>query len=318
MNKADLIEKINTLGPWTHGYFNLGNGIVIHDRDIIQQRRLKWYKRYFIDIIYRLYGKKYLGDKTFCDIGCNAGFFLFELYKTFGFKLSVGFEARDKNLAKARFIARYFKLPPERYQLKKIDILGMGKRLPVFDIVLFSGVLHHIDDQLLALQNLYKMTRDACIIDTHILPDGFNTPALREKLELKDLIYTGIEKNNFGVIGYKLEDSKLDGSTFHPGIVGVPTLRALQMMLRHVGFSESYVYRGWKRLKKEVYSGRLHRDIYDAIVIARKSSAGVSAQDEYSRITHDAQYGELSCFIPEDIISPCYRFIRKKMTLYSL
>ena len=38
--KGKLIEEINTLGPWVHGYFDLGNGIIIKDKDELQGKRL--------------------------------------------------------------------------------------------------------------------------------------------------------------------------------------------------------------------------------------------------------------------------------------
>ena len=318
MDKSKFIEKINILGPWVHGYFDLGGGIIIEDSDVLQQRRLKYYRDYFIDIIKRHYGKKNLGDKTLCDIGCNAGYFLFGLYKEFGFKSAIGLEPRATNRAKARFIARHFNLTPSRYQIKDFDILSPGRRPPVFDIVIFPSVLHHIDNQLLALQNLYKMTRDLCIIDTHILPDDLNSDDVKQKLELKDAIYTGIDKSNFGVIGYKLEDSKLDGSTIYPGIVGIPTVKALEMMLRHVGFSEIQVYRNWRQLKKEVYHGRLHRDVYYAIVVAKKIPRFSPPQKEYDRIAREEQCRELGEVVPKEIICPCYQFLKQDKPLNSL
>ena len=42
MNKTNnaSIEKINMLGPWVHGFFNLPNGITIQDTDNYQKQRL--------------------------------------------------------------------------------------------------------------------------------------------------------------------------------------------------------------------------------------------------------------------------------------
>lgn len=318
MDKAKLIEKINILGPWVHGYFDLGDGIVIQDRDLLQKRRLMHYREYFIDIIRNHYGKKSLEGKSLCDIGCNTGYFLYELYKEFGFKSAIGLEPRATNRAKANFIAKYFNLSPSRYQIKNFDVLNPGKKVPVFDVVLFPGVLHHIANHLLALQNLYKMTRDLCIIDTHILPDEVNTQDVQQKMELKNAIYTGIDKSNFGVIGYKLEDSKLDGATIHPGIVGVPTVKALELMLRHVGFSEIHVYRHWRQLKEEVFNGHLHRDVYCAVIVAKQSSRTSSPNAKFDQIVRTEQYREFEETIPQDQIGPCYQFLTNKRTLESL
>ena len=170
-----LIEKINVLGPWVHGYFDLGNGLIIEDQDDLQKKRLFALRKYFMKIIKKKYGGKKLDNKTFCDIGCNTGYFLFELYKEFNFKKAVGFEPRLKNLKKAKFIADFFKLSKKKYHLEKLNILDSKKTLPKFDIVLIPGVLHHLDDHILALKNLFKMTNELCIIETLVISNQFNS-----------------------------------------------------------------------------------------------------------------------------------------------
>lgn len=34
MTHEELIEEINVLGPWSYGYFDLGNGLIIEDQDL--------------------------------------------------------------------------------------------------------------------------------------------------------------------------------------------------------------------------------------------------------------------------------------------
>ena len=53
MNKTKnaSIEKINMLGPWVHGFFNLPNGITIQDTDIYQKQRLIYLRDQFVKII---------------------------------------------------------------------------------------------------------------------------------------------------------------------------------------------------------------------------------------------------------------------------
>ena len=234
-----LIQEINVLGPWVHGYFDLGNGIVIEDQDKLQKKRLFAIRNYLIDIITKYYKTNDLQDKTLCDIGCNTGYFIYEIYKKFKIKKVVGVEPRTKNLAKAKFIANFFKLPKNRYILKKMDVLSLGRKIEKFDIVIMPGVLHHLDDHILALRNLYKMTKDLCIIETVVLSNKFNEKHIAEQLELKDDLYKINEnKNKFGIIGYKLETDRLDGATIHNGIVGIPTTDALLLTLRSIGFNK--------------------------------------------------------------------------------
>lgn len=316
MTRLELIEEINCLGPWSHGYFDLGNGIIIQDSDVIQKRRLLAYKKYFSDIISLHFKKRKLTDKTLCDIGCNAGYFLFELFKKFRFREAVGFEPRKKNLAKAKFIARHFGLPANQYKLREFDVLEKFGKLQAFDIVLMPSVLHHLDNHLIALENAYKMTKDLFILDTLVLPDEFNTPDILRKLELKDDFYKGSRSRPFGVVGYKMEDNKLDGSAFRQGMVGVPTTQALKMMLEHVGFSGIRVYRDERQLKREVYFGRLHRDISAVIITAVKGKR--TSGENFDLIARRIQKQEWDICVPLDIVSPLYRYMTGKMRIRDL
>ncbi len=316
----DLVEQINILGPWVHGYFDLGDGVIIQDRDLLQKRRLFFYRDCFSEIISSYYGTDKLPGKTLCEVGCNAGYFLSELYKKFNFKKAVGYEPRTSNLAKARFIAHQFAFPSNKYALRKLDVLNLPLRAPIHDVVIFPSVLHHIDDHLLALRNLYRMTGEICIIDTLVLPDEVNTSFMGRTLELKDDCYRQLGKDYFGAIGYKYEDNKLDGSAFHAGIVGVPTIKALVMMLRHVGFSEVEVRKDWRELKRDVYFGHIPRDIYAVIVVAKKvaSVKGKRSGVVDESYLKDLQRKEMDIFIPEDVIDPCYEFVMQKRSLKTL
>ena len=113
-----LIEKINVLGPWVSCYFDLGNGVIIEDKDEILKKRRFSTRDSIFKILNKYYSKNELRRKTLCDVGCNTGYFLFEVFKEFNVKKAIGIEPRETNLKKSRFIAKYFKLPKNRYQLK--------------------------------------------------------------------------------------------------------------------------------------------------------------------------------------------------------
>ena len=115
LNHSKLIQEINLLGPWVHGYFELYPDLTIKDSDLYQQQRLFQLKKQMIDIIEEHYGRVALKDKTLCDIGCNAGYFLFELFKHFGFKKAFGYDPKITNISKARFIAKHFSLTKDRF-----------------------------------------------------------------------------------------------------------------------------------------------------------------------------------------------------------
>ncbi|MFN8670604.1 MAG: class I SAM-dependent methyltransferase [Candidatus Sericytochromatia bacterium] len=313
MNKNKLIEKINTLGPWVHGYFKILDDIVISDKDLLQQKRLFHYKDYFIDIIKNNYNSEHLNEKTICEIGCNSGYFLFELYKKFNFKIATGLEPRKSNLDKAKFIAKCFDLPKNRYKLEAFDLLTDKKSIKTYDIVLVPAVLHHIGNYFKAVQNLYKMTNEICIINTLILPDEINSQEIKTKIELKDDVYklNDFEKK-FGLVGYKIETNFLDGSAFHNGLVGVPTPSFLKLLLLEAGFSEVFIYKDYKDLKQEVYNENLHRDIYDLILVCKKNTK-IKNNVDYENIQRKIYKEEFDNFIPFEIINDLYKYVNNNI-----
>ena len=309
MGAADLIQEVNVLGPWVHGYFDLGNGLIIEDQDEPQRKRLLHLRDYFHDIIAAHYGCDTLIDKTFADIGCNAGYFLFELFKAFQFRRADGLEPRESNLSKARFIADYFNLPKSRVRFREFDLLAHSGKLPAYDIVLMAGLVHHLDNHLSALSNARRMTKELCIIEAIVLPDDVNTPLVQNALELKDDAYKKADYG-FGVVGYKFESNFLDGAAAHTGIVGIPTEKALVMMLHHVGFKNIRIYKDNHQMKEEIYNTRSYRDFNSSIIVAESGKEDVdSIHSKINRLNEEVEEENFRTPIPLDIIEPLYSFI---------
>jgi SAM-dependent methyltransferase len=307
MSREELIQEINVLGPWVHGYFDLGNDIIIEDQDILQKKRLFCVREYLFDILRSHFGRNQLNDKTLGDIGCNTGYFLFELFKEFQFKRAEGLEPRESNLSKARFVSDYFNIPKARVVFRKFDLLYPNGKMPSYDVVLMLGVVHHLDDHLFALANVRRMTKEICIIDSMVLPEEVNTPEICKSMELTDDAYKKYDFG-FGVMGYKYESSFLDGSAAHTGIVGVPTEKALVMMLNHVGFKNVRIYRDNQQLKNEVYNiDSYHRGMNSVIIVAEGGKE--DAKDSYREITTlhgKVEQEDFDTPIPMDIIAPLF------------
>ena len=308
MTKNELIQEINVLGPWVHGYFDFNNGLVIEDQDALNKKRIRKNRDYFVNIISEFYKRDLLEDKTLCDAGCNAGFFLYELYNKFKFKQALGLEPRKTNLAKAQFIADYFELPNSRYELRQFDVLTTDKNLPISDVVIMPGVLHHLSNHLHALSNLYAMTRELCIVETFVLPDEVNREGIEQYMSLGETLYRGEKnKDKFGIVGYKLETNRLDGATYQSGIVGVLTTRVLLMMMHHVGFDDVKVYCSEQQLQNEVYNEKSYREFCSVIIVATKNNK----KNEYAKYFDNAddvlEEQKFTNYIPLELIEPLYQ-----------
>jgi tRNA (mo5U34)-methyltransferase len=101
------------------------------------------------------------------DIGCNAGFYSFQLAARGAQVLA--FDSDEHYLAQARWAAEH--LDPERRiafrRMHVYDLADIGER---FDIVLFLGVLYHLRYPLLALDLVAERTAGTLVLQTMTMP----------------------------------------------------------------------------------------------------------------------------------------------------
>jgi tRNA (mo5U34)-methyltransferase len=88
-----------------------------------------------------------LSGKSVLDIGCNAGFYAFEM-KRRGAERVLGIDSDDRYLDQARFAAEVLGADVEFARLDVYDVAKLGE---TFDLVVFMGVLYHLRHPLLAL-----------------------------------------------------------------------------------------------------------------------------------------------------------------------
>ncbi len=139
LEASDLQRRIDELGPWFQN-FSL-NGTQTAPRHFLgDYPAVKW--RRFAHAI-----PDDLTGKTVLDIGCNAGFYSFEM-KRRGAERVLGLDYDERYLAQARFVAEALHLDVEFRQLSVYDVPQLREK---FDVVLFMGVLYHLRHPLLAL-----------------------------------------------------------------------------------------------------------------------------------------------------------------------
>jgi tRNA (mo5U34)-methyltransferase len=93
-----------------------------------------------------------LSGKSVLDVGCNAGFYSFEM-KRRGADRVLGIDFDDRYLAQARFAAEVQGFDVEFHKLSVYDLAILGER---FDLVVFMGVLYHLRHPLLALDLIHE------------------------------------------------------------------------------------------------------------------------------------------------------------------
>jgi tRNA (mo5U34)-methyltransferase len=144
LSSAQLEAQVRALGPWFH---NLElQGVHTAPEHFLGDFPSNFFAHFQGALPRDLTGKSVL------DIGCNAGFYCFEM-KRRGASRVVGIEHDPRYLEQARFASKVNRLDVELRQLDVYDVAQLGER---FDVVLFMGVLYHLRHPLLALDLLHQ------------------------------------------------------------------------------------------------------------------------------------------------------------------
>lgn len=157
---APLARQIEDLGPWFHN---------LHLPDGTQTAPDHWLGD-FPSVKWRQIAPHLPADLagwTVLDVGCNAGFYSFELARR-GARVT-GIDAEPRYLAQARWAAGRFGLE-ERVSFRQAQVYDLGREEGDYDLVLFLGVFYHLRYPLLALDVLARKARRLLVFQTLTSP----------------------------------------------------------------------------------------------------------------------------------------------------
>jgi tRNA (mo5U34)-methyltransferase len=101
------------------------------------------------------------------DIGCNAGFYSFELAARGASVLAVDLD--DHYLRQARWAAEQLD-PNDRVEFRRMTVYALAELGERFDLVLFLGVLYHLRHPLLALDIVADRVGGRLVVQTLTMP----------------------------------------------------------------------------------------------------------------------------------------------------
>jgi tRNA (mo5U34)-methyltransferase len=143
LRSRSLAHRISALGPWFHNL--VLDGIPTAPDHFLGDYPAQKFQRFAAALPADLTGK------TVLDIGCNAGFYAFEM-KRRGADQVVAIDSDPRYLAQAALAAEVLGLEIE---LRELDVYRVAELRARFDLVIFMGVLYHLRHPLLALDLLY-------------------------------------------------------------------------------------------------------------------------------------------------------------------
>lgn len=177
-----LQAEIDALGPWFHNLHLPDGTRTAPDHPYGDFPHFKW--RELEDLLPRD-----LSGWSALDIGCNAGFYSFELAGR-GAEVT-GIDREDLYLTQARWAVRQFGLEHRvRFERRQVHDLARERRR--FDLVFFMGVFYHLRYAVLALDTVARLRPRLMVFQTLSMPApsqeaGRAIPPARENLDFSTL-----------------------------------------------------------------------------------------------------------------------------------
>jgi tRNA (mo5U34)-methyltransferase len=210
---------IRELGPWFHNLHLPGGEQTAPDHPLGDFPLFKW-RQIGAALPDDLSGLRAL------DIGCNAGFYSFELARRGADVLAIDHDAHY--LRQARWAQDQYDVAGS-IEFRQMGVYELAQLGETFDLVLFLGVLYHLRYPMLGLDLVAERTRTTLVLQTLTMPGGTTDAAAPADL--------GIEERE------RLRDPDWPTMAFvehrlagDPTNWWVPSASAVESMVRSTGF----------------------------------------------------------------------------------
>jgi tRNA (mo5U34)-methyltransferase len=164
-----MTDEIATLAPWFHNLHLPDGTQTAPDHFLGDFPTFKWEQ-------IRSSIPEDLAGWTALDIGCNAGFYTFELARR-GARVT-GIDYDERYLGQARWAARQFGVE-DRVEFRRMQVYDLARSEERWDLVLFMGVLYHLRYPLLGLDIVARRVRRRLVFQTLTMPgeEVYDAPA---------------------------------------------------------------------------------------------------------------------------------------------
>jgi tRNA (mo5U34)-methyltransferase len=177
--RSDVEQEIAELDPWFHNLHLPGGTQTAKGHPLGDFPKFKW-DRIAPHIPQDLRGW------TALDVGCNAGFYSFELAARGAEVTAV--EPHPHYLKQARWAAEQFDLQ-DRVHFRPCQVYDLLREEKTYDIIWFMGVFYHLRYPLLVLDMLAGLCNKLLVFQTLQIPpatDPETAPEIPENVEFKD------------------------------------------------------------------------------------------------------------------------------------
>jgi SAM-dependent methyltransferase len=227
MTQQEIEQRIEALGPWFYP-FDFGGGVQTtsnvppHVTYIFETRRV------MVESVVSTHFAERFSRIRCLDVGCHEGFYSFAMARL-GIERITGLDVRDANLQKARFAAEqlgHTSIAFQQGNIEEIDPTSLGS----LELVLFLGVLYHLENPMRALRNLRALTSELCVIETQVIDE------IEGEAEWGAQEWTRPYQGVLALIDESDEFHADNTETGHSPVATCPSPKGLEFMLRHAGF----------------------------------------------------------------------------------
>lgn len=169
------LDEITTLGPWFHNLHLPDGTQTAPDHPLGDFPAFKW-QQLAPHLPADLRGWRVL------DIGCNAGYYTFELARRGGHVL--GIDADPHYLRQAMWAAKQLKLA-DQVEFRQMQVYDLAHDQELFDLVIFMGVFYHLRYPLLGLDIVARKVQQLLVFQTLTMPDEASSKT-NNKLQLHE------------------------------------------------------------------------------------------------------------------------------------
>jgi tRNA (mo5U34)-methyltransferase len=159
-SRGAVRADIEALGPWFHNLHLPDGTQTAPDHPLGDYPAFKWEQ--IRDAI-----PSDLSDRRALDIGCNAGFYSFELARR-GASV-IGIDADEHYLRQAEWARGLYSFD-NRIEFRRMQVYDLARTDERFDLVLFMGVLYHLRYPLLALDVVVEKVERLLVLQTLTMP----------------------------------------------------------------------------------------------------------------------------------------------------
>ncbi|MBM3774095.1 MAG: methyltransferase domain-containing protein [Acidobacteria bacterium] len=251
MTAPEIRSRIASLAPWFYE-FDLGahgrtQSALPPDVRQIFATRLEMVSR----AVDAAFGPR-LREIRCLDAGCHEGFYSVALARK-GAAYVRGVDVRESSLQKARFVAAALGLANLEFEQQNCERLE--GREGEFSLTLLLGILYHLENPMLCLRNVARLTGELCIVETQVIDE------VEGETEWGSVEWRRPYQGALALIDESGEFYNQNPETGASPLALCPSPKALETMLHHAGFRRLEViepppgaYEQHRRRKRLVYA----------------------------------------------------------------